>query len=928
MKLQYQNYHGKQDVSSFSACSSESGDPSNFHLAMPGTAEIEPRKRNVCQATGKISAKPAQKARGTIAATWHLLTFRLFFYLLGRTVGEYPRCCLLISLMLSLTTIGMRSMVLRDSIQEGYTPLNAQSFYESKVMREFSKSTADPMKLAFMMLAKDGGSMHRKAYLDEAERIVKAIYHVTVKHGGHHLIYANICEPLCYGDEVFKNFKKFFDIQYDMAIKKKCYSSLYNLTYPRATLFTLFDTFTLPIDQCLFGVRLVHENRDNSNNSKRMKRFLPLDWFDTYDIDGAVPIEHQITNMEHVTVIALFLYGTKNTRAVEEKLSLWELGIYEWSKSYNAKKLSHNLYNFLVELLVYGNNILDMEVNADNRKVAPYFGGGFAVMLAIIIFCVFSGAYYNNALDFGKILIGIGAILCPLLAITCTFGILSLLDSRINSLLFVMPFLIMGVGVDSSFIMYYSWQKLAHQGCLSSERLGMVYEECGISITISSSTNVLAFAVGYLTPTPEVQLFCLGSAVSMALTYVFQIFLFGAILSIATRLEKKGKMEQFEKPKRWRVRIDKFSGILFRMHCMIVSKEYIAVFVLLATLYYYYYSTRGILSMKVSLDSVKILPKDSLLRKPNSVLTNYVWKENLVLTVFVNTRFYFMNNETTTQFWDALKELEELPGCKGPNSSYVWFRNFAHKYGKSESDYPYDQVLDPNKLRNFFESDNYHFIHSVKLVRTRKENISTVGELTVRRFFMTIAYTNVSNWNIRIKLMTQWREIVAKYPKLNMTVYEDGGMFVDQMLSLSNTTFKTTLLTLFSMTLVCVIFITRPCSVLTSSLAIASINIGVVGIMSKLSFELDPVVMIALLMTIGMSVDYIAHVAYHFQRETRDQLWKGISVTVPLKSMAAKVENTILTVAWPMVQAAISTICCVFPLTFISVRLAPRMLID
>ncbi|VDK43943.1 unnamed protein product [Cylicostephanus goldi] len=175
---------------------------------------------------------------------------------------------------------------------------------------------------------------------------------------------------------------------------------------------------------------------------------------------------------------------------------------------------------------------------------------------------------------------------------------------------------------------------------------------------------------------------------------------------------------------------------------MIVSKEYIAVFVLLATLYYYYYSTRGILSMKVSLDSVKILPKDSLLHKPNSILTNYVWKENLVLTVFVNNHFYFMDNETTTQFWDALKELEELPGCKGPKSSYVWFRNFAHSYGQSESDYPYDdkseckydtksqtlfqQVLDPNKLRNFFEYDIYHFIHSVRLGRTPKENISVV----------------------------------------------------------------------------------------------------------------------------------------------------------------------------------------------------------
>ncbi|KIH61151.1 hypothetical protein ANCDUO_08584 [Ancylostoma duodenale] len=89
--------------------------------------------------------------------------------------------------------------------------------------------------------------------------------------------------------------------------------------------------------------------------------------------------------------------------------------------------------------------------------------------------------------------------------------------------------------------------------------------------------------------------------------------------------------------------------------------------------------------------------------------------------------------------------------------------------------------------------------------------------------------------------------------------------------------------------------------------------------MSKLSFELDPVVMIALLMTIGMSVDYIAHVAYHFQRDSRNELKNGFSIQVPLKSMAEKVEHTVLSVAWPMVQAALSTIFCVLPLTFVSV---------
>ncbi|KHJ93518.1 hypothetical protein OESDEN_06567 [Oesophagostomum dentatum] len=155
-----------------------------------------------------------------------------------------------------------------------------------------------------------------------------------------------------------------------------------------------------------------------------------------------------------------------------------------------------------------------------------------------------------------------------------------------------------------------------------------------------------------------------------------------------------------------------------------------------------------------------------------------------------------------------------------------------------------------------------------------------------------------------------------------MTVYEPGGMFVDQMLNLRETTLQTSILTLFSMAVVCAIFIGKMCSVITATVSIASVTIGVVGIMSKLSFELDPVVMIALLMTIGLSVDYIAHVAYHFQNETRYKLKHGMSIRVVMKSMAEKVEHTVLSVAWPMMQAAISTICCVLPLVFVSASFA------
>ncbi|ETN71471.1 hypothetical protein NECAME_14198 [Necator americanus] len=167
--------------------------------------------------------------------------------------------------------------------------------------------------------------------------------------------------------------------------------------------------------------------------------------------------------------------------------------------------------------------------------------------------------------------------------------------------------------------------------------------------------------------------------------------------------------------------------------------------------------------------------------------------------------------------------------------------------------------------------------------------------------------------------MIKWREIIDRYPELNTTVYESGAMFVDQMLSLKRVTLQTALLTFLSMTAVCALFMRNFCTVATASVSIASISTGVIGIMSKLSFELDPIVMASLLMTIGMSVDYIAHVAYHFQLSSKTEIVEGKVVDIAFKDREEKLEHTMRAVAWPMVQAGLSTVCCVLPLLFIAV---------
>ncbi|PIO67820.1 patched family protein [Teladorsagia circumcincta] len=659
----------------------------------------------------------------------------------------------------------MQYIELRDSIREGYTALQARSRYETQALREFMNTSGcksqysagfahevpfavDPMEMIVLLMAKDGGSVHRKAHLDEAATIVDFIYNMTVTHENRSLVYKKMCSPYCFANELFGTFKHYYDVNYRSATKSGTWSDLFNLSYPFASIWG----YRVPLEQCLFGVVLTKPSKTSSSaDTKKVKRFI---FDEEIPVDRSKPLESQITNMEYVRLIVLFPYGFKNTTELQTGFALWELGIHEWTKKYNKGLIKKDSK---IEVLAYGNEILDMEVNEDNRKMAPFFGIGFASMLAMVVICVLSISYYYEALDVGKILIGVCATLCPLLGITSTYGLLALFGVRVNSLLLVMPFLIMGVGVDALFLMMYSWQKMMEYNYTPSGRLGMVFEECGPSITITSVTNVLAFGIGAITPTPgwsncflalaspgragrwpisstvtsrvpispnssadfpEVRLFCVGSSIAIFLTYIYQLILFGPALAIATTYERPYRFGDENKGTGCRALINVVFLTLLRTHCAILSRAEVAVVVFIMTVIYLCLGIQGLMTMNVRLDSEKILPRDSELHRPNTLLMNYVWEEHLSPIFLVNNRFNLTNTNLTDQFWDVLKELETLPLCKGTMQDRAFKRSI-----------PALQLDDE----------------------------------TVERFLFMVAYTNVTNWDVRIELMTQWRNVIAKY---------------------------------------------------------------------------------------------------------------------------------------------------------------------
>lgn len=68
----------------------------------------------------------------------------------------------------------------------------------------------------------------------------------------------------------------------------------------------------------------------------------------------------------------------------------------------------------------------------------------------------------------------------------------------------VVPFLILAIGVDDVFIFLYCYHRTDPRLSVE-ERIAKMLAEAGPSITITSLTNFLSFAISAFTPTPAIQ---------------------------------------------------------------------------------------------------------------------------------------------------------------------------------------------------------------------------------------------------------------------------------------------------------------------------------------------------------------------------------------------------------------------------------------
>nr|CAD2177355.1 unnamed protein product [Meloidogyne enterolobii] len=843
---------------------------------------------------------------------WEQFNLENGFKLLGHSIGVYPLAFLIASLILSSLSVGIYWLEIKDRVRDGYTPTTSMSRYETDVLKEFLGSTGDPLLTTVLLRARDGGSMHRLRWLNASVNLHSLLHlNISADLDGESVYYSNICGPFCDANVPINYFYESLNSQLTRLHAGKRPSNSLNLTYPISRV----NGFDLHLERNFYGVRL------RNNNETRNKE------------DPEVSQLSKFTNIEHIEAIMMTFRADISHPKDEEKMARWEMRVYEFSQN--------QFNNSLIEMLVLGSEIVDYEMAKEAEKTVPYFVMGFLFMFAFVIYTLLIGAFFYGVMDRAKPLLALGVSLCPVLAITSTFGACTLAGYRTNSVILIMPFLICGIGVNDAFLMAHSWNRTARKHLPIPERLGIIFEEVGPSITITTLTNVVTFLIGALTPTPEISLFCLATAIALGFAYIYTLMLFAPLIYFASifeeRMDNSGN-NTFAFLDKIRQEVDSLFNLILKFYCKIISNRIFGFLLLFGVLIYWYFALAGTLNIQAKLDTEKILPRSSPILEPHKLISHMVWTEYYPLTILVNNPIDIRLKRQFDRFNTMLEEFEGLKFCKGKQFTILWLRDYI-EYCKMAALYDFDFFdngnnssemhidslsisktgFDYTRLEQFLSSPFYkHYIPFLRFSSKIKRPITGHEfQVPISKFWFSVTYHNTVSWEERINLMQEWRRVAENYPDLNVTVWEVNSMFVDQMLSLKSLTLQTTFLTLCCMALVCLIFIQNPLSVATASFAIGSISIGVIGYLSWWNLNLDPVSLCAVLMSIGMSVDFTAHVSYHFQLSHKREIKEGQLVEKRLSKSIDKLENTIRSIAWPMSQAGLSTVICVFPLVFL-----------
>ncbi|XP_055316514.1 patched domain-containing protein 3 isoform X2 [Sitodiplosis mosellana] len=798
-------------------------------------------------------------------------TLNRSFYKLGKVIGRNPGYFIIVPVLLTIIFItGYQQLKYQIDPEYLFSPQNGAGKHERAIVEEFfrvnytSSFSVERITRAgrfgrVIITTKDGDrNLIRREVFEELRVLDSLIHNATAMYDGESYRYNDICARSlgeCFENDILNLDEMMDDIE----------SGELKLHFPIMVNYKTFDTHVFPV--FFGGTELTADRTIASVPAMQMVYFVAVD-----------------------------------TPRQLEKGGIWEdefLSVVGHAE--NSGMFKH------IRIARFASRTLDHELERNTRTVVPYFSSTFLLMGSFSVITCMMGDVVRS-----KPWLGFLGNLSAIMATLAAFGFCMYLGIEFIGLNLAAPFLMIGIGIDDTFVMLAAWRRTSVKLSVP-ERMGITMSDAAVSITITSLTDIISFWIGIMSPFPSVQIFCKYSGMAVCFIFVWHITFFAACMAISGYCEQKNLHSIFgykvkpvsvaiKENRSWFYRTFNTGGInpndpdnpldnkdhagmaFFKdVVASIVNNGYMKVVILLVFAAYLLGAGYGITQIKEGLERRKLSKEDSYSVKFFDLEDEFYREFPYRMQVIVIGDLNYADLKIQEQYEKLANELESTSYVSGSAYSFNWLREFLKIAKETEMNITTEQQFIHEVREWLFPENDYY--PDVKFNENKTKIIAS-------RFL--IQALNITDTNHEKVMVKDLRQICNNSP-LNASIFHPYFVFFDQYELVRPTSVQSMIVGAVIMMLISFIFIPNILCSLWVAFSIVSIEMGVAGYMALWDVNLDSISMINLIMCIGFSIDFTAHICYTYMASKSN-------------NSDERVREALYSLGMPIFQGSVSTI--------------------
>ncbi|CAM9472819.1 unnamed protein product [Ascophyllum nodosum] len=523
------------------------------------------------------------------------------------------------------------------------------------------------------------------------------------------------------------------------------------------------------------------------------------------------------------------------------------------------------------------------------------------------------------------------------------YGLNSGFGVPFTTLASILPFILIGIGVDDMFVIVASFDH-TDPALPVEERVALGLKRCGVSITYTSLTNFFAFILGSTTSLPAVEYFCLYAGMAILFDFFLQVTAFVALLTLDAKRQEAGRYNCFccftsesFLQKQEKISINSLRSPLSHrernlrfppVRCSPSMPRYATTIgrflkekytpfilsipgktiILLGTAALLAAGIYGVTQATEDFEVLDLAPDDHYARDYTTLAREYDLE---ITSQFVPLGVYtlevdYTNIAVQAQMQETDELMEEQQHVSGPLDSWLssfiaWAANDTKYSANVTTSGRYDVYNNPNTfyaaVAEFIEEeDNERF----------QDNIifKSDGSIEISRSLLFLVDMVDTEENVRA--LEDTRDVIDQ-STLDPEPFGFSGVFVftEQFLVIYDELIENFILALVAVAVLSLLILGNVGVVVLVCVSVVIVDIDLLGFVYHWGLDINSITVIELIMAVGLVVDYMVHIVHFFLHQA--------SFTIPKD---ARIADALGEIGPSVMIGAATTFLGIMPLAF------------